>query len=252
MHELFSVLRQVAESLPDLNGIHRLWWRGQSDSTWDLKPSVARPPDYTQADEYNAVYHFMQQAGTRGEIVPSRPDYSIADRGYVEWLVFVQHHGLRTRLLDWSRSLFVALSFVCEIDKDIAHRSDANKDGALWALNPEKLGLADGDHQKVEKIARMAFSSTPSAEQTAIAFYPYHCHPRMPAQHTVCTAHAGHPPVALNDISGCEGFLVKIIIPANLKKEILYFLSLAGIRRSTLFPDLSNLAADIRECMRFA
>jgi hypothetical protein len=45
------------------------------------------------------------------------------------WLAVAQHHGLPTRLLDWTYSPYVALHFAT------ANLSNYDKDAAIWCVN---------------------------------------------------------------------------------------------------------------------
>jgi hypothetical protein len=45
------------------------------------------------------------------------------------WLSVAQHHGLPTRLIDWSFSPYIALHFMCE---DIKHY---DVDGVIWCVD---------------------------------------------------------------------------------------------------------------------
>ena len=54
-------------------------------------------------------------------------------------------------------------------------------------------------------------------------------------------------PLPLESLSGVDGFLSRIIIPADLKAGMRMALRMLGVRRSTLFPDLENLATELAD-----
>lgn len=82
------------------------YYRGQSCSTWELKPSVLREPPYLNE------HALLSKASLRlwNEISSLKT--------YIEKMIFFQHYGLSTRLLDVTFNPLVALYMACcEEDK---------------------------------------------------------------------------------------------------------------------------------------
>ncbi len=68
---------------------------------------------------------------------------------------------------------------------------------------------------------------------------------RMQAQSAAFTIHGGNHPI--ENMTKNEVFLLKFEIPIDAKSNLKEELSLLGIRRSYLFPDLENLAGFLNE-----
>lgn len=98
-------------------------YRGQASFGWSLMPSIHR---YTRLHRYQTVKHeefLMLQK-------PKEPNPPLTHTTYdLEWLMLCQHHGIPTRLLDWSSDILIGLLFAC------SDKSKMNDDGALFICN---------------------------------------------------------------------------------------------------------------------
>src|SRR4051794_5700153 len=77
-----------------------LFFRGQSNSRWQLSPGLARRR--ANADVENRLFYGFTSLGAH-----------LFPQGATTWdtLFMMQHYGMPTRLLDWSESFAVALYF---------------------------------------------------------------------------------------------------------------------------------------------
>ncbi len=101
-----------------------VWFRGQAKAPWGLKPSLARIPGGLTVEQV-LVKRFKQNAFL---LLSSRPQTES------EWLFVMQHHGVPTRLLDWTESPLVGIYF--------AVNAYPRSTGACWALLPLELNRA--------------------------------------------------------------------------------------------------------------
>ena len=112
-------------------------FRGVSSTGFDLIPSIGRPGlrrEYHARWEKEIFSRFQQQAVAHIEC-----DLTKA----VTWLAIARHHGLPTRLLDWSLSPLVAMFFAVSETHKLETVSD---DFALFILKARRYLGSDGIH----------------------------------------------------------------------------------------------------------
>ncbi|MEQ1558562.1 MAG: FRG domain-containing protein [Methyloglobulus sp.] len=192
-------------------------FRGQANSDWQLLPKAGRKEFYLPDNRDLYRFHDWESQAIA---------YGHRSANILEGLAIAQHHGLATRLLDWSQNPLVASYFAVSSCKDV--------DGTIYIL--EALDLYANHDLTIEQIKN----------NTGVYCYiPRAVSPRVLNQKGMFTVHCpANKEIDLvkSRFSDTEQNLTKIIIPHALKNEILNVLDDYGIDDSTLFPDLDGLS----------
>lgn len=105
-------------------------FRGIGDPRFALLPSIGRIPNYSLARERSVL------AGFRRAVPLHQPDSGFRDW---EYLALAQHHGVPTRLLDWSTNPLVAAYFAVF---SLPGTRKVELDGAVVSAVPERSAVA--------------------------------------------------------------------------------------------------------------
>lgn len=169
------------------------------------------------------------------------------------WLTLAQHHGLPTRLLDWTYSPFAALHFAT------ANIEKFNEDGVIWAVNyvnahrylpkdlSDQLYIEGANVFTIEMLSESIVSledfDALAKKDFAIFVEPPSIDDRIVNQHALFTL-MPNPEAKIDDlIEQNENIGRKIIIPCHLKWEIRDKIDQANINERVLFPGLDGLSS---------
>lgn len=195
-------------------------FRGHARAEYELKPSIGSlGVSSKKFDSFESKLFklFKRQAIGFLKVLP-QDDY--------EWLAVAQHHGLPTRLLDWSANPLVALFF--------AVREHPSEDGHVYVLEARK-NLPDD---------RNEFGS-PFGLDKDYKYVPRTLVDRLTNQEALFTVHS-EPQQCMEQTLREDWKLTRLVVKKEKKTELLYSLFRMGVQHARLFPDLDGLARHLK------
>jgi hypothetical protein len=220
-----------------------LAFRGRADARESLRTSLMRLGGDSASLEGHLVRNFRKYAA--GDAVPEDSIWN--------WLALGQHHGLPTRMLDWTFSPLVALHFAT------SRLEEMQLDGVVWCVDyvglhelaPRALRqLLEAEGANVVFTTEMLARAAPGFRELdalgggefAVFVEAPSFDARIVNQYALFSL-TSSPSLGLDEYLGAHpGLVRRIVVPAELKWEVRDKLDQANVTERVLFPGLDGLA----------
>jgi hypothetical protein len=219
-------------------------YRGHQDIAWKLLPRIARPPFIAPqafckrkrdtSAERNLLLLFADMAASLFPAWISR-----GSEKEVSWrrLVVAQHHGLPTRLMDWTSNPLVALFFAVEgteqrcVDANCVHCEGRGvHNSVVYCLTNRNAFTVEGLASKKRNGPAPLYRYNDKLG----VLWPPNISPRIAAQSSMFTIRKDPGIPVAPDMT--------VIIPSSARPGLLRRLDGLGINRRSLFPDMDGVA----------
>ena len=223
-----------------------LAFRGMADAADDLRTGLVRLGGPTARIEGHLLRNFRkyaQREDVRGDSIWT-------------WLAVAQHHGLPTRLLDWTYSPLVAMHFATD------NVETFSRDGVIWCVDYDRTNelLPDVLKQLLHHEGSFVFTADMlrrasatlqdfdalASEEFLIFFEPPSLDNRIINQFALFSL-LSSPAARLDHwLERMPDVAKRIVIPAALKWEIRDKLDQGNVNERVLFPGLEGLSRWLR------
>jgi hypothetical protein len=238
-------------------------FRGQSDATWDLKSSFERTDFFKKYDGIELSFLLDFQRGAKNFLTEKETPTDL-----IEWLALMQHHGAPTRLLDFTKSVYIASYFAFE------NTDPKTKNVAIWAININILRDRAIQHLNLQhtpefekaraKFSDKDFESTKrkltdkdfeaifqrNDKSCILPVEPFQMNRRYSLQQSVFVSPGNSHESFMEQLQFLDTDItkavVKITLPSKLKNEVLRELQKMNINRASIFPDLDGYSAALK------
>lgn len=247
INTMSELLEMTADRPLDKNGRYRGYYvyRGLSDAAFELTTSLQRNcGDLGTLLEPKILANFSKYTATEA---------SVNTDTVWKRMILGQHHGLPTRLLDWTHSPFIALHFATDSDMENLDKNDC----AIWRIDIEELHrfLPQEFKRVMERQGVTVFSVDMLNEAAAsieeydrltngtsmVIMEPPSVDPRIVSQYAFFSVVPGQVHSIEDFLGSYSEKTVKFVIDKDLKWRIRDFLDESNISERMVFPGLDGI-----------
>lgn len=157
-----------------------------------------------------------------------------------EWMVYAQHFGVPTQLLDFTYSHIISLMFA--VEKAFNYDEEDIGNAVVWFLNPQKLNEKTIRRTEIVNIA--SGSDVLETSDGPVTISAPKNNSRISAQNGVFVFFP-YESKSLDSSAPADEVLIKIIVPHQACRRLLASLYQLGLRFSNLYPELTSVSKDI-------
>ena len=219
-----------------------LFFRGHTDCNWTCVPTIAREPFVA-----NAIYEGEPNRKPRDQaewVLFSRfrdmsvslepPGIASVDAVEADWrrLALAQHHGLPTRLLDWTTESLVALYFAV---RDRTSKTDS----AVETISKPRSEVISVRTLANNNEFPPYYGFKKQDKRHVGLFWAPDVHPRMTWQGSVLAIRTD-PRIPIVPER-------RFVVPRKKREQICRELYHLGIHEASIFPDLEGISRSLRD-----
>lgn len=243
--ELLDVLHENAWNDHIKRHRSRYLFRGHTRADFELSAGLSREGGKQVRLEKHLLRNFQKYARSHLDTPEDRP------KNFWHWIALAQHHGLPTRLLDWTYSPLVSAHFAC------ADLANMDQDAAIWMIDYhgahrhlEEEFAAQLERQGAhvftdEMLANVVGSiddvNRPRKDDQVLFFEPPSLSSRIVNQYACFSVQIGECNTMNGWLSRYPDLWKKVIIPSELKWEVRDKLDQSNITERMLFPGLDGM-----------
>jgi hypothetical protein len=224
-HDVRTVTEYVSLILEKLRSLYL--FRGHEDIEWELVPAIDRPGF---SEVYSRISRHQHERLVFDEFKRlALPHLRTRPANDWEFLALARHHGVPTRLLDWTENPLAALFFAVE--------NIASTDSSVWCYT----------YVEMESPLDVDSNPDPLTFDRLVLYRPPHFHLRIATQSGMFTVY----PTGFRNLDDPWNLpLTRIRIPNECRARMRVELQKLGVHRASLFPDLDGVGKHVLQLYR--
>lgn len=238
-----EILDEIAD-FEDSSINKSIWFRGHGNSDYRLLSGLYRTQGFNENLDNYSKYE--------KDLYKGFLDWGYLQHKERDWnlLYLMQHHGVKTRLLDWSESISIALHFA------FSGWNPEQKNSCIWLLDPYKLNFYSlgNAHLYSPTFKYEQFLKEPNLLGRTVALAPTKSTERMISQQGVFTIQGRtlsglDEELNLTFNSSASECLKRIVLTDEVFEDVQRYLKHSGVNPFIIFSDLGGLARYVNDSL---